>query len=249
MKESIIDIKQLCKNFGRSSFALKEINLTIKAGEIYGIIGSSGAGKSTLLRCLASLEQPTSGTIEFQGRASSIDLQGYRKQIGMVFQHFPLFSSRTAGENIGYPLEIHGLTEEKKNRRIDELLALIGLSCKKDNYPTQLSGGEKQRIAIARALANHPQLLLCDEPTSALDPQTTQSILQLLLKLNRTLGLTIIIITHQLDVIKQICSRVAVLSKGTIVEEGDVADIINYPAHKITRELLLHKDAVKEVCA
>lgn len=252
MKDNIIEIKNLSKQFPSPkgdplpTYALKNIHLAIPRGGIYGIIGMSGAGKSTLLRCLTGLERPTAGTISFDGQEFSChdpsSITQLRKQMGMVFQHFQLFSSRTAAGNIAYPLEIAGASAKESHQRVEELLSLIGLHSKKDRYPSQLSGGEKQRIGIARALAPHPRLLLCDEPTSALDPKTTRDLLQFLGHLNQNLGLTIVIITHQLEVVKQVCSRVAVLAQGEIVEEGQVKDIFTNPQHPATQRLL-HLDA------
>lgn len=238
MKDHLIEIKNLTKSFA-STDALKNLNLNIQQGCIYGIIGMSGAGKSTLLRCLTGLEAPTSGSIYFEGQElSGTEFTNLRQHMGMVFQHFQLFSSRSVAKNISYPLEIRGIPKLQQEERVEELLKLVGLEHKKDLYPTQLSGGEKQRVGIARALAHHPQLLLCDEPTSALDAKTTRSILQLLQSLNQRLGLTIILITHQLETVKQICQRVAVLSQGHIVEEGPVMEIFTRPKHPVTRQLL-----------
>lgn len=246
MKECI-QIKNLCKKFisipkSPPLEALSNINLTIEAGDIYGIMGTSGAGKSTLLRCMVGLEKPSSGSIFIDGKElnekNPHELLLIRRSMGMVFQHFHLFSSRTVAENIAFPLEIQGIPFNKCQERIDELLVLVELESKKDQYPSQLSGGEKQRVGIARALANHPKLLLCDEPTSALDCKTTRSILQLLLKLNRSLGLTIVVITHQIEVVKQLCQHVAVLSHGKIVESGPVKEVFARPKHSLTRHLL-----------
>ncbi|MFI0434447.1 MAG: methionine ABC transporter ATP-binding protein [Parachlamydiaceae bacterium] len=248
MQDNIIEITHLSKEFpssqeGRSPlYALKDLQLMIPRGSVYGIIGMSGAGKSTLLRCLTGLEIPTQGSITFDGKqfphANGRELELLRKQMGMVFQHFQLFSSRTVGSNIGYPLEITGTPAIERDKRIRELLSIVGLESKKDHYPSQLSGGEKQRVGIARALATNPRLLLCDEPTSALDPKTTRDILQLLTSLNQRLGITIVIITHQLETVKQACHRVAVLAQGQIVEEGHVADIFTNPRHPVTQRLL-----------
>jgi D-methionine transport system ATP-binding protein len=246
-KETLIEIKNVSKSFYSASKAtsvnaLKEVNLAIRSGCIYGIIGTSGAGKSTLLRCLTGLEKPSQGTITFGGVDFSYDhpqsLRELRRQLGMVFQHFHLFSSRTVADNVSYPLEIAGLPASDRQSRVDELLHLVGLKSKQWHYPAQLSGGEKQRVGIARALAPHPRLLLCDEPTSALDAKTTRDLLHLLNQLNVQLGLTIVIITHQLEVAKQICHRVAVLSHGQIVEEGDIQQIFTHPKHLVTKHLL-----------
>jgi D-methionine transport system ATP-binding protein len=248
MKDIIIEMKHLSKKFAflqRESaeiYALKNIHLEIPRGCIYGIIGMSGAGKSTLLRCLTGLDTPTEGTISFDGKDFPYNdrkaLELLRKQMGMVFQHFQLFSSRTVGLNIAYPLEISGVLLAERQKRVEELLNLVGLESKKNHYPSQLSGGEKQRVGIARALASHPRLLLCDEPTSALDPKTTRDLLQLLRSLNQKFGITIIMITHQLEVIKQICQRVAVLAHGEIVEEGEIKQIFTRPQHPVTQHLL-----------
>jgi D-methionine transport system ATP-binding protein len=247
MKDNLIEIHHLTKQYETKEntspvYALRDIHLNIPRGSIYGIIGMSGAGKSTLLRCLTGLDQPTTGTISFDGSdfpcRHSASMNTLRKQMGMVFQHFQLFSSRTVDENITYPLEIAGESPIKRKERVEELLALINLEQKKHHYPSQLSGGEKQRVGIARALAPHPRLLLCDEPTSALDPTTTRDLLQLLDRLNKNLGLTIVIITHELEVVKEVCQRVAVLSKGEIVEEGEVKQIFTSPKHPVTQRLL-----------
>jgi D-methionine transport system ATP-binding protein len=248
MKDILIEIKNLSKHFvspkgGESPvYALKGIHLEIPRGCVYGIIGMSGAGKSTLLRCLTGLEIPSDGTISFEGKefpyGNGKAQELLRKQMGMVFQHFQLFSSRTVGHNIAYPLEISSMPTSQRQQRVEELLSLVGLQSKKDHYPSQLSGGEKQRVGIARALASHPRLLLCDEPTSALDSKTTRDLLHLLSSLNQKLGLTIVIITHQLETVKQACQRVAVLAHGQIVEEGEVKDIFTKPQHSITQHLL-----------
>lgn len=238
MKKHLIEIKDLTKSFGKTH-ALKNLNLCIPQGCIYGIIGMSGAGKSTLLRCLTGLELATSGSISLDGEEiAAAHFHRLRQQMGMVFQHFQLFSSRSVRKNIAYPLEIRGIPAAQQQTRVDELLSLVGLEHKSEHYPNQLSGGEKQRVGIARALAHHPSLLLCDEPTSALDAKTAHSILQLLQTLNQQLGLTIILITHQLEAVKQICQRVAVLSYGEIVEDGTVREIFTRPAHQATRQLL-----------
>jgi D-methionine transport system ATP-binding protein len=235
---NLIEIKDLSKSFGKYN-AIKNLHLTVPESSIYGIIGMSGAGKSTLLRCLTGLEMPTSGSIFIDGKLINKEhFPLLRQQMGMVFQHFQLFSSRSAAKNIAYPLEIRGIPQHQIHERVTELLDLVGLTHKKDHYPNQLSGGEKQRVGIARALAHHPRLLLCDEPTSALDTKSTRSILQLLSSLNQKLGLTIILITHQLETVKQICQRVAVLSHGEIVEEGSVVDIFTNPRHTDTQQLL-----------
>lgn len=242
---NIIETKSLSKIYTRNKknvFAIQDISLQIKQGTIYGIIGMSGAGKSTLIRCLASLNQPTSGTIFFEG-TNIVALRGkslreFRKNIGMIFQHFNLLDSRSAAGNISYPLEIAGLSSKQCLKRVDELLELVGLSDKKDAYPSQLSGGEKQRIGIARALANNPKVLFCDEATSALDPKTTGEILELLSTINKEMGLTIVLITHEMEVVKRICDRVAVIEHGRIVEEGPALQLFTSCKHPTTKRFL-----------
>lgn len=244
MKDITIKVEKASKIYKGAGghCALKDVTLTISAGDIYGIVGMSGAGKSTLMRCLTGLEKPSHGIVEVLGsdisQLTDQQLTGLRRQIGMIFQHFHLFSSRTVSENIAYAMEIHGVSKSDQTKRIDELLRLVGLEHKAQAYPSQLSGGEKQRVGIARALANNPKILLCDEATSALDPKTTRSVLQLLQTLNKTLNLTIVIITHQIEVVKEICTRVAVLSKGELIEEGQVVDIFTKPEHTVTKHLL-----------
>ncbi len=238
---TVLEIKDLGKKFGALS-ALSNISLCIEEGAIFGIIGLSGAGKSTLVRCLAHLDVPTCGRILFNGRdvcsMSKQELRAYRKEVGMIFQHFNLLTSRTAAQNISYPLEIAGWSQEAQKNRTAELLKLVKLTHKGEAFPATLSGGEKQRVGIARAVATHPKLLLCDEATSALDPQTTYEILSLLKTLNEKLSLTIVMITHEMDVIKQICSHVAVLDQGCVVEEGPVSEVFADPKHAITRSFL-----------
>jgi len=241
MQDSIIHIKNLSKKFERS-YALKNVNFAVNSGEVFGIIGMSGAGKSTLIRCLTCLDKPTEGQIFLEGREltglSDKELRTARKKMGMIFQHFNLFSSRTALENVTYPLEIDRVTQVERLERARELLALVGLEGKEGHYPAQLSGGEKQRVAIARALVRTPPILLCDEATSALDPHTTHSILELLSKLNEKLSLTIVLITHEMEVIKQICTHVAVLEQGEIVEQGRTAHLFTTPHHPTTKRFL-----------
>jgi D-methionine transport system ATP-binding protein len=246
MPHHLIKISHLSKQFnlpsGQVHQALQDICLAIPQRCIYGIIGTSGAGKSTLLRCLAALDKPGAGQIIFDDQPlpyqQATALRHYRQQVGMVFQHFQLLSSRSVTGNIAYPLEIAGVTRLKQQERVQELLQLVGLETKGEHYPSQLSGGEKQRVGIARALAHHPKLLLCDEPTSALDTRTARSILQLLEDLNRQLGLTVVMITHQLEGVKQICERVAVLSQGQLVEEGETKQIFFSPQHPATKHLV-----------
>lgn len=242
----MVKIENLSKTFttkdGKQIQALEDINLVIAEGEIFGIIGRSGAGKSTLVRCINMLERPTTGRVIIDGRDltaySDRQLRRARQQIGMIFQHFNLFSARNVAGNVAFPLEIAGQPRRVIQEKVKRSLALVGLSDKAGHYPAELSGGQKQRVGIARALASEPRLLLCDEPTSALDPQTTASILSLLRDINKSLGLTIIIITHEMQVIKEICDRVAVLNQGRIVEAGSVLDIFTAPRHPVTRELI-----------
>lgn len=222
--------------------AVDNIDLQIKQGEIFGVIGYSGAGKSSLIRLLNQLEKPTSGSVTIAGKViSSIrgkDLRQARQEIGMIFQHFNLLWSRTVSENIAFPLEIAGVSKEKRQKRVAELIEMVGLKGREDAYPSQLSGGQKQRVGIARALANNPKVLLCDEATSALDPETTDSILALLLDINKKFGLTIVLITHEMHVIEKICNRVAVMEKGKIVEMGDVLDVFKNPQQAITKRFV-----------
>ena len=240
-----IELHGLTKTYGTGEGALTAldgVDLRIPDGSVFGIIGQSGAGKSTLIRCINLLERPTSGTI-IVGDADITTLSGAqlreaRKKIGMIFQSFNLLSSRTVSENIAFPLELSGWTNADARARVEELLELVGLSEKRDQYPSQLSGGQKQRVGIARALANRPDVLLSDEATSALDPQTTNSILELLRDINEKLGLTIVLITHEMNVIKEICDYVAVIEKGRIVEQGTVLDIFTAPREQATRDML-----------
>jgi D-methionine transport system ATP-binding protein len=225
--------------FGRVT-ALKDINLTIDKGDIFGIIGLSGAGKSTLIRCLNRLEEPDSGTIRIWDqeitRLNTLQLRLARKKIGMIFQHFNLFDSRTVFGNVAFPLELAGFSKERIRKRVEDILDLVDLRDKLKAYPAQLSGGQKQRVGIARALANEPSVLLCDEPTSSLDPMTTCSILDLLAGINRKLDLTIIMITHEMDVLKYICNKAAVMDNGEIVETSTVTEICANPKKDITRQ-------------
>lgn len=237
----MIEVKALTKTFA-SHVALKGVEFSVNAGEIFGIIGKSGAGKSTLMRLLTFLDRPTSGKIIIDGiDSATLDVKTLRiarKKIGMIFQHFNLLSSRTALENICLPLELGTMHKREREERGKELLKLVGLEHKANNYPSNLSGGEKQRVAIARALANNPSLLFSDESTSALDPTTTNAILELLSTLNRTLGITIVLITHQMHVVKQICHKMAVLEEGVLVEQGRVEDLFVAPQNALTKELL-----------
>lgn len=227
---------------GRVSRALDGVDLTIAQGEVFGIIGRSGAGKSTLIRMLNLLERPTEGRVLVRGADitgySDAKLRAYRQGVGMVFQHFNLLRSRTVLDNVRFPLRLAGLDRAAQMARAKEVLALVGLSEHASKYPRQLSGGQQQRVGIARALANKPELLLCDEATSALDPETTQSILRLLLDINKRLGLTIVLITHGMDVIRTVCDKVAVIEAGRIVEQGGVLDVFLHPQHSVTQSLL-----------
>jgi D-methionine transport system ATP-binding protein len=227
--------------FGRVT-ALKNINLSVEKGDIFGVIGFSGAGKSTLIRCLNRLEEPDSGVIRIENHEiTGLDkarLREARKKIGMIFQHFNLFDSRTVFGNVAFPLETAGYSREKIKHRVEEILELVELSDKIRAYPSQLSGGQQQRVGIARALANNPDVLLSDEATSSLDPKTTASILDLLRDINRKLNLTIVLITHEMNVLKHICNNMAVLDAGEIVETGPVREIFANPAQEITRLFL-----------
>lgn len=222
--------------------AVKNVSFEIESGEIFGIIGYSGAGKSTLIRMFNGLETPTAGTIQLNDVAISniqgSDLRKARQKIGMIFQHFNLLWSRTVAENIAFPLEIAGVKKAERERRVAELIHLVGLDGRDKSYPAQLSGGQKQRVGIARALANEPDVLLCDEATSALDPQTTSEVLNLLTDINKRLGLTIILITHEMPVIRKICNRVAVMEGGQVVELGEVLSVFQTPQQEITRRFV-----------
>ena len=229
--------------------ALKGVSLEIETGDIYGIIGMSGAGKSTLVRCMNYLEVPTQGKVVVQGKdlasLNGAQLRMQRQKMGMIFQHFNLLMQKNVLDNICFPLTIQGVKKAQARQRAMELLEVVGLSDKAQAYPAQLSGGQKQRVAIARALASNPSILLCDEATSALDPQTTYSILELLKDINRKLGLTIVIITHQMSVVREICNRVAIMQAGRVVEEGSVAQIFAHPQSDVGRELV-SKDSPSE---
>ncbi|MGI5988076.1 MAG: methionine ABC transporter ATP-binding protein [Dysosmobacter sp.] len=245
MSESIIQIQDLTKTFGEGTeavHALEHINLDIRRGEIFGIIGLSGAGKSTLVRCMNLLERPTSGHVIVDGKdmtaLSEKELRLARRDVTMIFQSFNLLMQRTCLKNVCFPMELGGVPAAAARKRALELLDLVGLADKADAYPAQLSGGQKQRVAIARALATDPKVLLCDEATSALDPTTTLSILALLKNLNETLGVTVVIITHQMSVIEEICSRVAILDGGVVAEQGDVQEIFSNPQTDAARQLV-----------
>lgn len=248
---ALIELRHVKKEFSGKAgkvTALKDIDLTVESGDIYGIIGYSGAGKSTLVRLLNGLETPTEGEVEIQGQDIALlpnkELRNFRKKIGMIFQHFNLLWSRTVLENIMLPLEIAGVPKQNRKSRAEELIKLVGLEGRETAYPSQLSGGQKQRVGIARALANNPDILLCDEATSALDPQTTDEVLELLLKINQELNLTVVLITHEMHVIRKICNRVAVMEYGEIVEEGKVIDIFKSLKQKL-RNALSNKKRIK----
>ena len=240
----MIELKHISKIYEGANRveALKDISLTIEQGQIYGIIGQSGAGKSTLIRCINMLEVPTSGNVIIDGTdlttLNEKQLREERKYIGMIFQHFNLLSSRTVYDNVAFPLELQGMSKAEIKERILPILDIVKLSDRLDNYPSQLSGGQKQRVGIARALASNPKVLLCDEATSALDPQTTKSILELLKDINQKLNLTIVLITHEMQVIREICDRVAVIEGGVILEEGTVVDVFTNPQEATTKDFI-----------
>lgn len=246
----MIKIEKINKIYPNGYHAVKDVSLEVKKGDIFGIIGLSGAGKSSLIRLLNRLEEPTSGKIIIDGTditaLSHRELLERRKKIGMIFQHFNLLSSRTVGENIAFSLEIAGWKKNEIDARVDELLEVVELQEKKNYYPSQLSGGQKQRVAIARALANNPDVLLSDEATSALDPKTTKSILELIKNIQKKFSLTVIMITHQMEVIRDICNKVAVMSDGEIVEIGGVHHIFSGPQHEVTKELISYLPGVEE---
>ena len=250
----MIELKSLGKTYHTSDkeiIALEDINLTIRDGEIYGIIGLSGAGKSTLVRCINLLERPNSGQVLIDGKdilaLSRKELLKLRQSVGMIFQGFNLLEQRSVLHNVTFSLEVSGVKRAEAKIRALELLELVGLSDRTGSYPSQLSGGQKQRVAIARALATNPKYLLCDEATSALDPNTTRSILELISQINRTLGITIVIITHEMKVIDQICDRVAVLDHSRIVEEGKVSEVFTSPVSEIAKELILPANRKQEI--
>ena len=224
--------------------AVRDVSLTVRKGEIYGIVGTSGAGKSTLMRTINLLQRPTSGRVLVDGKdvtdARGAELRTLRSGIGMIFQHFNLIMSRTVRDNVAFAMKIAGASKEETARRVPEILGLVGLEDKAGVYPAKLSGGQKQRVGIARALANGPEVLLCDEPTSALDLETTKSILGLLKDINSKLGITMVLITHEMSVVKQICDRVAVMTEGRVVEEGGVYEVFSDPREPFTRQLVGH---------
>ena len=246
MGEAIIQIKHLSKTFGSGDAAveaLRDIDLEIQEGDIYGIIGLSGAGKSTLVRCMNLLEKPTVGEVIVNGQTlgdlPERKLRQARQSISMIFQSFNLLMQRTALENICFPMELAGVKKAEARKKAAELLEIVGLPDKAEAYPVQLSGGQKQRVAIARALASNPKVLLCDEATSALDPQTTQSILELLKQLNRDFGVTVVVITHEMRVVEQICSHVAILDHGVVQESGAVAEVFSNPKTEAGKRLVM----------
>ena len=245
----MIELKHLSKTYRtqeKEIVALEDINLTINDGEIFGIIGLSGAGKSTLVRCINLLEEPTDGQVVIDGKSvtelSRKELLKLRQSIGMIFQGFNLLAQRSVLRNVCYPLEIAGVGRKEARARAMELLHMVGLADRANSYPSQLSGGQKQRVAIARALATSPKYLLCDEATSALDPNTTRSIQELLREINNSLGVTIVVITHEMKVIDQICDRVAVIDHSRIAEEGKVSEVFTNPKSQIARDLIIPKE-------
>ncbi len=248
----MIEIQNLTKRFTTQSgtvVALEDISLTIRDGDIFGIIGMSGAGKSTLVRCINMLERPDEGLVAVNGREmqtlSPAELRSARREIAMIFQQFNLLMQRNCLKNICFPLELAGRPKAEAEARARQLLELVGLPDKAEAYPAQLSGGQKQRIAIARALATDPKVLLCDEATSALDPNTTHSILQLIKQINRDLGITVVVITHQMSVVEEICNRVAILDGGHVVEQGDVGQIFSNPRTAAARKLVFPAGAAQ----
>jgi len=250
----VIEIEHLSKDFalaGQTVHALQDISLTIPDGDIFGIIGMSGAGKSTLVRCINMLERPTQGTVRVGGQdmgaLTPAQLRAARRGITMIFQQFNLLMQRTCLKNVCFPLELAGVGRDKAEKRARELLEIVGLPDKANAYPAQLSGGQQQRIAIARALATDPKVLLCDEATSALDPNTTHSILQLIREINVKLGITVIIITHQMSVVEEVCSRVAILDDGRVVEEGPVGTVFASPRSEAARRLVFPEGELPEL--
>lgn len=251
---STIEVRHLNKKFETKDGtveALRDISLSIQSGDIYGIIGMSGAGKSTLVRCLNYLEKPTSGEVCIDGKNLGMltekELKLQRSDIAMIFQHFNLLMQKNVVENICFPMKIQGTSKKETRKKAKELLKMVGLEEKETAYPSQLSGGQKQRVAIARALASNPKILLCDEATSALDPQTTASILNLLKEINQKFGITIVIITHQMSVIREICTHVAIVEHGMIAEQGLVEDIFAHPKSVAARELIFKERSTEEI--
>lgn len=245
MEKNMIELKNISKTFRTADGdveALKNVSLTVEDGDIYGIIGMSGAGKSTLVRCLNMLERPTSGKVlvngEDIGALGAAELRQRRRNMTMIFQGFNLLMQRTCLDNICFPMELAGMSKSDARRRAAKLLETVGLPDKGKAYPAQLSGGQQQRIAIARALATDPEILLCDEATSALDPKTTQAILELIQKINRKMGITVIVITHQMSVVEKICNKVAILDNGAVVEQGEVSEVFTNPRSDAARRLV-----------
>ena len=250
----MIEIKNVSKSFKSTKgavHAVNDVSLTIHDGEIFGIIGFSGAGKSTLVRCINLLERPTSGSVLIDGqditKMSARELRSARKKIGMIFQHFNLMPSRTIFDNVAYALKGSGKSKEQIKQKVRELLKTVEMADKENAYPRQLSGGQKQRVAIARALANDPKILLCDESTSALDPQTTKQILNLLKKLNLSLGITIVVITHEMAVVKELCHRVAVMDHGNMIEEGETFSVFASPKESLTKTFISMTSNLKKI--
>ena len=248
----MIELRHVSKSFAGADGtvdALRDVNLTIRDGDIYGVIGMSGAGKSTLVRCINLLERPTDGQVLYNGHdlaaMDAATLRATRRKVAMIFQHFDLLMQRSCLQNVCFPLELAGVPRQQARVRAEALLQLVGLSDKAKSYPAQLSGGQQQRVAIARALATDPEVLLCDEATSALDPKTTHAILELLRSLHDTLGLTIVMITHQMAIVEEICSRVAILDAGQVVEEGDVSDVFSTPKSRAAKRLV-YPDALED---
>ncbi|GAB2026390.1 ATP-binding cassette domain-containing protein [Lactovum odontotermitis] len=241
----MINLKNITVQFSqkkREVVAVKDVSLEVEAGDIYGIVGYSGAGKSTLVRVINLLQKPVSGSVEVGGKnllaLSASQLREERKKIGMIFQHFNLMASRTIAQNVEFPLAGSGLSKAERQKKVENLLDLVGILDKKDAYPEQLSGGQKQRVAIARALANDPKILLCDEATSALDPKTTLAVLDLLREINRKLGITIVLITHEMQVVKEICNKVAVMENGRLIEHGSAIEIFSAPKQPLTIDFI-----------
>lgn len=250
----MIEIKNVSKSFKSAQsdvHAVNNVSLTIRDGEIFGIIGFSGAGKSTLVRCINLLERPTSGSVLIDGcditKMSAHELRSARKKIGMIFQHFNLMPSRTIFDNVAYALKGSGKSKEQIKQKVRELLKTVEMADKENAYPSQLSGGQKQRVAIARALANDPKILLCDESTSALDPQTTKQILNLLKNLNSSLGITIVVITHEMAVVKELCGRVAVMDHGKVIEEGETFSVFAAPRETLTKTFISTTSNLKKI--
>ncbi|MGV3027659.1 methionine ABC transporter ATP-binding protein [Streptococcus hyovaginalis] len=258
MSHAIIDLEHIDITFHQKKRvieAVRDVSVTINKGDIYGIVGYSGAGKSTLVRVINLLQVPTKGKVTINGdvtfdngqvQLSSAQLRQKRQKIGMIFQHFNLMAQKTAYENVAFALRHSKLSKEDKAKKVSELLELVGLSDRADNYPAQLSGGQKQRVAIARALANDPEILISDESTSALDPKTTKQILALLQDLNQKLGLTVVMITHEMQIVKDICNRVAVMQNGVLIEEGSVLEIFSKPQAALTQEFIKTATGIDE---